>query len=174
MDDAHGTPGQKCPRTIAQYCRGRNLRFIDPCWCDHPISPTAAATYTLTPLELTSARGDEIDSKLMTSAPFHNGQPKVVAINAIQNPMLSQLHDRFRKYLADKNNEEPKVLELYHGTNNNILDVCTNTVCNLRQTWSPMTIAVSLVEKACAAAFVTAVVLSVRNATNGINATCMA
>merc|ERR1712039_786599 len=98
-------------------------RFVDPCWCDHPAVPTATASYTLTAVELTSARGDEIVSKFMTSAPFHNGQPRIMGIKAINNPMLSQLHDRFRKYLADKNQEEPKVLELYHGTNNNILDV---------------------------------------------------
>merc|ERR1712216_363723 len=27
VDDSHGSPGQKCPRTTAEYCRGRNLRF---------------------------------------------------------------------------------------------------------------------------------------------------
>jgi hypothetical protein len=123
VDDAHGSPGQRCPRAVAQYCRGRNLRFIDPCWCDHSASPTASAAYSLTPIDLSSARGDEIVSKFMTSAPFHNGYPKVVAINAINNPTLNNLYDRFRKYLADKNKEEPKVVELYHGTNNKILDV---------------------------------------------------
>jgi len=122
VDDSHGSPGQRCPRAVAQYCRGRNLRFVDPCWCDHSISPTASATYSLTVIELGSARGDEICSKFMSSAPFHNGQPRVVGIKAINNPILRNLHDRFRKYLADKNKEEPKVIELYHGTNNNILD----------------------------------------------------
>lgn len=123
VDDAHGSPGQRCPRAVAQYCRGRNLRFTDPCWCDHSAPPTASAAYSLTPIDLRSARGDEIISKFMTSAPFHNGHPKVVAINAINNPTLNNLHDHFRKYLADKNKEEPKVVELYHGTNNKILDV---------------------------------------------------
>jgi len=37
--------------------------------------------------------------------------------------MLQNLHDRFRRYLADKNKEEPKAIELYHGTNNKILDM---------------------------------------------------
>lgn len=123
VDDAHGSPGQRCPRAVAQYCRGRNLRFVDPCWCDHSASPTESATYSLTPIELGSARGDEILSKFKASAPFHNGQPKVVSIKAINNPTLNNLHDRFRRYLADKNKEEPKVIELYHGTNNKILDV---------------------------------------------------
>lgn len=123
VDDAHGSPGQRCPRQVAQFCRGRNLRFVDPCWCDHLASPTASALFTLTPIDLGSARGDEIVSKFMTSAPFHNGQPKVVGINAINNATLGNLYDRYRRYLADKNKEEPKVVELYHGTNNKILDV---------------------------------------------------
>lgn len=123
VDDAHGSPGQKCPRAVAQFCRGRNLRYLDPCWCDHTVSPTASATYSLTPIDLCSARGDEIVSKFMASTPFHNGQPKIVGIKAINNATLSNLYDRFRRYLADKNKEEPKVIELYHGTNNNILDV---------------------------------------------------
>jgi len=59
----------------------------------------------------------------MASTPFHNGQPKIVGIKAINNATLSNLYDKFRRYLADKNKEEPKVIELYHGTNNNILDV---------------------------------------------------
>jgi len=123
VDDAHGSPGQKCRRSVAEYCRGRNLRFVDPCWCDHSSVATASASYTLTAIDLGSARGDEIISKFMSSAPFHNGQPRVVGISAISNPTLQSLHDRFRRYLADKNKEEPKAIELYHGTNSKILDI---------------------------------------------------
>jgi hypothetical protein len=122
VDDAHGSRGSKCFRSVAQFCRGHNLSFVDPCWCDHPVSPTASAKYTLTPIGLSSARGDEIVSKFMSSAPFHNGAPRIVKINAIDNATLNNLFDRFRSYLAEKNKEEPKVIELYHGTNNNILD----------------------------------------------------
>merc|ERR1712151_1089450 len=74
-------------------------------------------------VELGSAKGDEIQSKFLSSAPFHDGCPTVVAINAIENPSLQRLHDKYRAYLTEKNKEEPKIVELYHGTNNNILDV---------------------------------------------------
>merc|ERR1712188_268716 len=47
-------------------------------------------------------KGNEIASKFVASAPFHEGN---------------------RRYLATKHREEPKVRELYHGTNNNILDI---------------------------------------------------
>lgn len=123
VDDSHGSRGTRCPRSIAQFCRGSNLRFVDPCWCDHAASPTAAASFTLTPIGLTSARGDEIVSKFMASAPFHDGTPKIVGIKAINNPILNNLHERYRKYLADKNKEEPKAIELFHGTNTNILEI---------------------------------------------------
>merc|ERR1712188_287272 len=59
----------------------------------------------------------------MSSAPFHTGNPKVIAVNAINNPVLARLHDEYRKYLRTKHMEEPAVQELYHGTNNNILNI---------------------------------------------------
>jgi len=119
VDDAHGSPGQKCPRNVAMYCRGRNLRFVDPCWCDHANVPTQLAGYTLEPLDLEGAKADEIINnfcKTMTGA-------RVTAINIVNNETLSKLHDKYKNYLQTKNSEEPKVIELYHGTNNNILDV---------------------------------------------------
>lgn len=122
VDDAHGSPGQRCPRTVAGYCRGRNLRFVDPCWCSHDRVATASASYELLPVDLGSAKGDEIVSNFSASAPFHDGCPRVLAINAIQNPALQALHENYRAYLRQKNGEEPKALELYHGTNNEILD----------------------------------------------------
>eukprot|EP00931_Biecheleriopsis_adriatica_P033445 TRINITY_DN19409_c0_g3_i1.p1 TRINITY_DN19409_c0_g3~~TRINITY_DN19409_c0_g3_i1.p1 ORF type:complete len:1373 (-),score=316.79 TRINITY_DN19409_c0_g3_i1:99-4079(-) len=122
VDDAHGSPQQKCPRTIAMYCRGRNLRFVDPCWCKHEERLTEIASFELEALELSSAKGDEIVSKFMKSAPFHTGTPKVVEINAIDNPVLRNLHERYKSYLKEKNGGEPQILELYHGTNNKILD----------------------------------------------------
>jgi len=119
VDDAHGSPGQKCPRNVAMYCRGRNLRFVDPCWCDHANVPTQLAGYTLEPLDLEGAKADEIINnfcKTMTGA-------RVTAINIVNNETLSKLHDKYKNYLQTKNSEDPKVIELYHGTNNNILDV---------------------------------------------------
>jgi len=122
VDDAHGSAEQRCPRSIAHYCRGKNLRFVDPCWCTHQNSPTVLASYKLSQLERGTAKWDELASKFLTSAPFHDGQPRLVRINAIQNETLEALHEGYRRYLRQKHGEESKTIELYHGTNNNILD----------------------------------------------------
>jgi len=74
-------------------------------------------------LDIDSAKGNEIASKFMATAPFHDGQPRVIAINAISNDVLTRCHEEYRKYLATRHREEPTVRELYHGTNNKILDV---------------------------------------------------
>merc|ERR1712066_338769 len=57
----------------------------------------------------------------MESAPFHDGDPEVIGINAIHNDTLSECHELYRKYLTTKHLEEPAVQELFHGTNNNVL-----------------------------------------------------
>jgi len=123
VDDAHGSPGQRCPKWIAKYCRGQNLRHTHPCWCRHPRRETEGARFKLEGVDLCSAKGNEILGRFMASAPFHDGQPRVVAIQAIQNPVLARLHEEYRQYLATKHREEPMVRELYHGTNNGILDI---------------------------------------------------
>mmetsp|Transcript_73827 Transcript_73827/g.213624 ORF Transcript_73827/g.213624 Transcript_73827/m.213624 type:complete len:387 (+) Transcript_73827:1169-2329(+) len=122
VDDAHGSQGQQCPRSIAGYCRGRNLRFVDPCWCEHRALPTASATYRLEEIDLGSAKGDEICSAFMKSEPFHDGRPTVLSVRAIHNKTLARQHELFRAYLTEKNGEAPRQVELYHGTNVNILD----------------------------------------------------
>lgn len=123
VDDCHGSKGQKCTRYIANYCRGRNLRYVDPCRCDHERLPTWAASYNLVPIDLGSAKGDEICSKFTSGGCFHDGTPHVVAINGIQNQTLQALHEKYRAYLTQKNGgEEPKAVDLFHGTNNLILD----------------------------------------------------
>ena len=123
VDDVYGSHGVRCTRAVAQYCRGRNLSFTYPCWCDHEPLKTERAGYDRVPLELGSAKGDEIVSKFMVSAPFHNGHPTVVGLYAIQNPTLQALHEQYRFYLQQKNDgEDPKVVELFHGTNRLILD----------------------------------------------------
>jgi hypothetical protein len=123
VEDAHGSPGQKCPRFIAGYCRGQNLRFTHPCFCSHELRATQRAHYTLEPIDLHGAKGAEICDKFMASAPFHRGQPKIVGIKAIKNDVLSWCHEEYRQYLRTKHMDEPAVQELYHGTNNNITDV---------------------------------------------------
>ncbi|CAE8648728.1 unnamed protein product [Polarella glacialis] len=123
VEDAHGSPEQKCPKWIAKYCRGQNLRYTTPCWCWHPHRETDRASYSLELVDLHSAKGNEILSKFSSSAPFHDGQPRIVSIRAMKNPVLSRLHEEYRQYLQTKHREEPSVRELYHGTNNNIHDV---------------------------------------------------
>merc|ERR1712151_1091879 len=124
VDDYHGSPEQKCPKWIAGYCRGQNLRFTQPCWCQHEPRKTQHAKYSLKLLPLDGAKGDEIVSKFMASAyHFYNGQPCVTAIRAIQNHTLQRCHNEYREYLRNKHGGEPVCQELYHGTNNNILDV---------------------------------------------------
>merc|ERR1719265_2691813 len=73
VDDGHGSPGQRCPKFIAGYCRGQNLRFTHPCWCSHPSRPTERARYQVTPISLESAKGVELSEKFMASGSFHNG-----------------------------------------------------------------------------------------------------
>lgn len=124
VDDAHGSPEQQCPRWIAGYCRGRNLRYTHSCWCSHKERPTERARFRLVEVDPQGAKGTEIRDKFQQSAPFHDGsRPRVVAIHAVQNDVLAQLHEEYRAYLRNKNKEEPSVRELYHGTNNRILDV---------------------------------------------------
>merc|ERR1712113_1864 len=114
VEDSHGSPEQKCPKFIAGYCRGQNLRFTHPCWCSHPSRKTEGSRYFLTDVPLESAKGNEIRDKFMTSAPFHDGRPRVVAINAISNRALERCHKDYRDYLLKKHGEEPTVRELYH------------------------------------------------------------
>eukprot|EP00933_Yihiella_yeosuensis_P077127 TRINITY_DN872_c0_g1_i1.p1 TRINITY_DN872_c0_g1~~TRINITY_DN872_c0_g1_i1.p1 ORF type:complete len:1088 (-),score=219.80 TRINITY_DN872_c0_g1_i1:370-3633(-) len=123
VEDAHGSPEQKCPKFIAKYCRGQNLRFTTPCWCWHPRRETNRARFELEEIDIWSAKGNELSSKFMNSAPFHNGQPYIVSIKKVKNEVLSRLHEEYRQYLKTKHREEPSVRELYHGTNNNIHDV---------------------------------------------------
>jgi len=122
VDDGHGSPGQRCPKFIAGYCRGQNLRFTHPCWCKHEMRPTEMARFSMSRIELDSAKGVELCEKFMASAPFHNGHPRIIGIKAIHNDVLAKCHDAYREYLTNKHHEEPAVQELYHGTNNNILD----------------------------------------------------
>lgn len=123
VEDGHGSPEQKCPRWIASYCRGQNLRYTHACHCWHPQRPTDRARFQLVPVDLNGAKGNEIITKFQRSAPFHDGVPHVIKIDAVRNDVLAKLHEEYRLYLKQKNGEEPAVRELYHGTNNKILDV---------------------------------------------------
>lgn len=121
VTDGHGSRTSRCPHATAGYCRGHNLRFTNPCWCRHDERP-AYVHHSLKEIGLETAKGEELSSKFMTSAPFHDGCPRIVKIHAIKNTRQAQLFSQYRLYLAKKNGEEPPVRELYHGTNCNILE----------------------------------------------------
>lgn len=123
VEDAHGSPEcTKCPRFIAGYCRGQNLSYTHPCFNSHPVRRTQNARFQLEDIDLAGAKGVEISDKFMSGAPFHNGQPRIIGIKAIKNNVLAECHEEYRTYLATKHMEEPAMQELYHGTNNNIVD----------------------------------------------------
>jgi len=122
VEDMNGSRGAECRRWIAGYCRGQNLRFTRPCWCDHKQRETQNARYTLKSIELDGAKGEEIISKFQASFP-NSRAPHVVGVKKIHNEVLAKCHEQYRSYLANKHGEEPAVQELYHGTNNNILDI---------------------------------------------------
>ena len=63
VEDMEGSPEQKCPKWIADYCRGQNLRYTHPCWCWHPRQVTDSARYTLEAVDLEGAKGNEIVDK---------------------------------------------------------------------------------------------------------------
>merc|ERR1711937_89136 len=157
---------------IAGYCRGQNLRFTHPCWCHHPRRETEGARYHLEDVSLQSAKGNEIASKFVASAPFHDGNPRVVGVKAIVNKTLERCHEGYRRYLATKHREEPKVRELYHGTNNNILDILyTHGLQPPSDTNASDSCPVSG-GKGCAPLFVATLVGTARRSTSGIAVTC--
>jgi hypothetical protein len=84
--------------------------------------PTARATFEMKHVSLDSAKGDEIRGAFMKSSPFHNGIPEVTAIRSVFNQQLEKQHEFYRDYLTKKNKKAPREIELYHGTNMNILD----------------------------------------------------
>merc|ERR1712048_583743 len=121
VEDMNGSRGNPCRRFVAGYCRGQNLRFTRPCWCKHPQRETHNARYSLKPIDLNGAKGEEIISKFKAS--FGGCAPRVIGLKKIHNEVLSKCHEQYRGYLENKHGEEPAVQELYHGTNNNILDI---------------------------------------------------
>jgi len=125
VDDAHGSPTQLCEYgKNTGYCRGQNLRFSMPCWCRHPPRLTETARFTREQLDRDSAKYNELVGRFMESAPFHNGRPRVVGVYAINNPDLARLHHSYHGFCVEKcRGVEPMRLELFHGTNNNILDL---------------------------------------------------
>lgn len=125
VEDAHGSPEVRCFYSVGnrRFCRGQNLRHTNPCWCSHGEQKTDRSTFSFKNVPLKSAKGSEIVEKFMLHAPFHNGYPKVVSIRAIVNEDLATLHGAYQTWLRIRHKEEPLCWELFHGTNNKILDV---------------------------------------------------
>lgn len=170
VDDARGSPGQKCVRSTARYCRGQNLRFVNPCNCDHPASPTEGALWDLTSIDLSSAKADEIMLKFRSTMPG----AKVLAIKAIRNETLLGLHEHYRSYLRSKNGCEPTCLELYHGTNNAILDRIYTHGIHPPSDRKPSEECPVSAGRVCAPASVIQLASSASSATLGAIATCLA
>merc|ERR1712048_965184 len=72
--------------TLAGYCRYRNLRFNDPCLCDHGPRPTEGASYRLEELDLRGAKADDIRTSFLRT--FPGGSPNIIGIRSIHNERL--------------------------------------------------------------------------------------
>jgi len=131
-DQQPGNPkckGQLCPRLTgpSHYCRGWNLKGHHAwqwgCPFDHPEDqrPTHGAKYTLERVSNSTAKYDEIETELLSSAPFTSadgtcGNPRVVAVHRIINKPLQRLYEERRGFLHDKHGFAVEK-ELWHGTN---------------------------------------------------------
>eukprot|EP01006_Ploeotia_vitrea_P022062 TRINITY_DN54471_c0_g1_i1.p1 TRINITY_DN54471_c0_g1~~TRINITY_DN54471_c0_g1_i1.p1 ORF type:complete len:544 (+),score=72.91 TRINITY_DN54471_c0_g1_i1:202-1632(+) len=116
-----------CPRLKGRgrFCRAENIKYVKHgCYFQHPQvwKPTSFAEYSMTPIPLDSAKGDEIVSDFMSTAPFHNGRPKIIKIQKIVNNVLHHLYEQRKQYSESKHATGATEVELYHGTNCNILD----------------------------------------------------
>eukprot|EP01006_Ploeotia_vitrea_P051788 TRINITY_DN67602_c5_g1_i1.p1 TRINITY_DN67602_c5_g1~~TRINITY_DN67602_c5_g1_i1.p1 ORF type:complete len:381 (-),score=21.92 TRINITY_DN67602_c5_g1_i1:426-1568(-) len=119
---------QVCPRYkgVSKFCRWANIRYAgNPCDFQHPprMSPTIRAEYWMEDVPLRSAKGEELVSHFMQSAPFHNGTPRVVGIQSISNPILHERYEARKRYQDSKHSTAGTECELYHGTNCNILPI---------------------------------------------------
>eukprot|EP01006_Ploeotia_vitrea_P008852 TRINITY_DN21043_c0_g1_i1.p1 TRINITY_DN21043_c0_g1~~TRINITY_DN21043_c0_g1_i1.p1 ORF type:complete len:701 (-),score=69.49 TRINITY_DN21043_c0_g1_i1:7-2073(-) len=116
-----------CPRMKGRgkYCRAENLKFVKPgCWFQHPPiwKGTRFAEYHLEDVDLASAKGMEVVEEFMSTAPFDGGSPKVMNVKKIVNNVLHHLYEQRRQYSESKHATGATEVELYHGTNMNILD----------------------------------------------------
>jgi hypothetical protein len=131
-DQQPGNPkckGKLCPRLTgpSHYCRGWNLKGHHAwqwgCPFDHPGDqrPTHGAEYTLERVSNSTAKYDEIETELLSSAPFTSadgtcGNPRIVAVHRIINKPLQRLYEERRGFLHDKHGFAVEK-ELWHGTN---------------------------------------------------------
>eukprot|EP01062_Namystynia_karyoxenos_P031562 TRINITY_DN2340_c0_g3_i1.p1 TRINITY_DN2340_c0_g3~~TRINITY_DN2340_c0_g3_i1.p1 ORF type:complete len:511 (+),score=144.63 TRINITY_DN2340_c0_g3_i1:730-2262(+) len=95
-----------CPRLTgkSKYCRGWNIRghrsWHEGCPYRHDaaIRPTAAAEYTLQDLPEGHAMYDKIVGDFKRSAPFHNGEPQIKAVQRVTNSTLEALYTSRARY----------------------------------------------------------------------------
>lgn len=117
-----------CPRLggVGRYCRSWNIRghhrWNWGCPFEHPLEarPTHNTQYKLEPVGPGTAKFDEIRTALTQSAPFHDGNPRLVAVSRVVNRELEQMYERRRSFLAAKHGSSLEK-ELWHGTNCNAL-----------------------------------------------------
>ena len=93
---------------------------------DGQTSLTANAHFRLYDESPTSAKHDELETHFMQSAPFfdasgHRHQPAIVGIRRIENKTIQDQVKQRWEYLRKKHAVET-MLELYHGTNCEILE----------------------------------------------------
>lgn len=63
-----------------------------------------------------SAVYDQVETSLLQSAPFHNGQPQLIAVHRVVNPALERMYEQRRNFLSQKHGFTVEK-ELWHGTN---------------------------------------------------------
>lgn len=118
--------GKPCPRLTgpSKYCRGWNIRGHKAwnwgCRFAHPeqLQPTAKASFSLEALSV--AKTDEIMTEFSRGFPFHNGQPKVLRVQKVKNPVLERLYQQRHKFLSEKH-EFVVEKDLWHGTHHGAL-----------------------------------------------------
>jgi len=116
--------GKACPRLTGPsgYCRGWNLAghraWQWSCPFEHPLDcrPTHGVTFSVHEVAPKSAIYDQVETSLLQSAPFHNGQPQLIAVHRIVNPVLEKMYEQRRNFLTQKHGFTVEK-ELWHGTN---------------------------------------------------------
>lgn len=63
-----------------------------------------------------TAKYDEIETAFKQSAPFHDGNPRLVSVHRVVNPALEKMYEQRRNFLDQKHGFTVEK-ELWHGTN---------------------------------------------------------
>eukprot|EP01012_Entosiphon_sulcatum_P047379 TRINITY_DN6428_c0_g1_i2.p1 TRINITY_DN6428_c0_g1~~TRINITY_DN6428_c0_g1_i2.p1 ORF type:complete len:1282 (+),score=318.03 TRINITY_DN6428_c0_g1_i2:45-3890(+) len=118
--------GKLCKRLtgINKFCRWQNIRFVDAaCDFEHPAEadPTHNAEYWLEEIKPSTAKFEEIKSHFLQGANIRGGRVTVQSIRRIHNDVLNAQFERRKDFQNKKHGTDGGELELWHGTNCNIL-----------------------------------------------------